>query len=279
MQTTLTPKTAENLTTLLMRSNYDDLSPETLLAAFQAEGVRSLEDLTQRMTQELQRSDARPQPIPYESLFTTPTPREIVERIEHSVPEVPIVVDGVTYDPQDITRFNGQEIGYIPQNGGSSLLLLTDRSVWAPFVRSAMLARSLASAVERYEYGGFQWNSPPENAQPATFDGPVIIIPPPTEQPIPYWIAYLEHDDLNGDGLWVYSGESRRDLRYVGSWPFQSDWNDQFSSYTRTRGLSMAYEHIHFTGSWIWTGPSSSHTLSLRSFGWNDRISSVINSG
>lgn len=276
MKPTVSPKAAENLTTLLMRSNYDDLTPETLLAAFQAEGVRSLEDLTQRMTDELQKSNGQPQPIPYDSLFAPPSP-EFVAQIEHPIPQVPIVVNGVTYAPEEITRFNGREIGYIPQDGGRHLLLLTDRDAWVPFVKSALLARAVASSVDRHNLGGFSWSrSAPALAM---FAGPTVVVGGPTTYPPQPWIGYFEHYECNGDGVWLDSGESRTDLRCVGSWPFKSDFNDTFSSYSRSTGLSMAWEHIHFTGDWLWTGPNATDMMDLRWVGWNDRISSIINSG
>jgi hypothetical protein len=84
---------------------------------------------------------------------------------------------------------------------------------------------------------------------------------------------------LQGSALTLKSGESYRDLTEVGWWIFAGDWNDQFSSMHKTTSLCGAFEHIHFQGSYIQLGPVSSHRDNLHTYGWGDRISSVINSG
>src|SRR5215212_4505619 len=100
MQDMLSPAIAEKLNTIIIRSNFPDLTPETLLDAFQAEGIGSLEDLAKRLVTILQNPEGRPQRIPYDTLFAEPTPPDIVAAIEHPVPEMPFVVDGVLYDPK-----------------------------------------------------------------------------------------------------------------------------------------------------------------------------------
>src|SRR4051812_37414812 len=101
MENRLSEATAEKLNTVIIRSNLPDLKPETLLASFEEEGIRSLEDLAKRLVKLAQDPEGLPQRINYEGLFTQPTPKELLERIEHQVPTVPFVVDGVEHDPED----------------------------------------------------------------------------------------------------------------------------------------------------------------------------------
>jgi hypothetical protein len=56
----LSSDTANKVSKALAWSNVSDISAETLLAAFKAEGIASLEDLVQHMTQALQDSRGLP---------------------------------------------------------------------------------------------------------------------------------------------------------------------------------------------------------------------------
>jgi hypothetical protein len=282
MTNTLSPASAEKVNQIVVRSNFKDLTPETLLEAFKAEGIASLEDLAKRITNALQNPKGRPQRIPYDTLFSQPTPPEVLARIEHQVPEVPFVLDGELHDPGDIVKFNGQELGFISQAGGKELLVLSDKSVWAPFLKTTLLSRLVSSALEGYQYGGYSFISP-QTAGPGDFSlaPPPIILGQPVHQPSPPWISLWTDSNISGKALVLEPGESRRNLLEVsvGGWPFSEDFNDKCSSFTRTTSLCIAFEHIHFQGSFLWLGPSSMNTSDLSWIGWNDRISSVINGG
>jgi hypothetical protein len=45
-------------------------------------------------------------------------------------------MNGVTRDPEDITRYNGEELGFIPQKGGTELLVIREKNIRAPLVRT-----------------------------------------------------------------------------------------------------------------------------------------------
>jgi hypothetical protein len=277
MKEIISPAKAEKVNTIILRSNFKDLTPETLLESFKAEGIRSLEDLARRFTTALRDPEGLPQPIPYEELFARPTPRDVVAAIKHPVPQIPFIVDGVEHDPEDIVRYNGQELAYIPQKGGTELLLLKDKSVWGPLVQTALLSRAVSTALLPHDYPSSPRSvgGPPDattlNLLAGGGVGPVPDPPPP-------WTAGFVDINMDGDGLWLYSGESRRDLTKV-SWGLFDDFNDKFSSLHRTTSLCMAFEHIHFKGSSFFFGPSYENWLDLRTIGWNDRISSFINGG
>jgi hypothetical protein len=205
----------------------------------------------------------------------------VLKTIEQRVPEIPIIVDGECLDPREITRFNGVELGFIPLHDGKGLLLLTDKTTWAPFVRTLLISRAVnsgMSALEKYQYGGYSFVTPT--------NGPVVIVGqptpaagPPVPEPPPPELILWSDINLGGSALTLYSGESRRDLTQVGWSIFGGSWNDRISSVGRTTSLCMAFEHIHFAGGFLWLGPNHFNTLNLHDFQWGDRISSVINSG
>ena len=282
----LSPTSAEKVNQIVVRSNFKDLSPETLLEAFKAEGIGSLEDLAKRITSALQDPEGRPQRIPYDSLFSQPTPPDVLAKIEQQIPEVPFVVDGVLHDPKDILKYNGQELGFMLQPGGKELLVLADKTVWAPFLKTILLFRAVSSNLERYQYGGYTFISPqtrpigPGASGGGASGGPVIIVGQPVPEPPPPWITLWTDDNLSGNALVLEPGESRRNLLKVGpGFPVFGDFNDKFSSLSRTSSLCMAFEHIDFQGGFLFIDRRDTNTFELRTEGFNDRISSVINSG
>jgi hypothetical protein len=207
--------------------------------------------------------------IDYDGLFTQPTPRELLDTIEHQVPAVPFIVDGVEHDPADIVRYNGQELGFIPQKEGTELLVLKDKSVWGPFLRTAMLARAVGIALAPADgiQAGGQRVTTPQSARD--------LILPPNGPNLVLWTD----EGYRGFDLVLQSGESRRNLLEVGVWPWLGDFNDKLTSQWPTTSLAMAFEHIHFQGSFLWCGPNGIGAYTYVAWGWNDRISSVINSG
>src|SRR5215217_8731459 len=109
----LPERNVEKIHQIVSGSNFKDLTLETLLMAYKEEGIQSLEDLAKRLIEALQDPKRRPQRPNYEGLFSEPTPDELLEKIEHKVPKVPFILNGVTYDPEDIVEFNGQELCFI----------------------------------------------------------------------------------------------------------------------------------------------------------------------
>ena len=99
----LSESNIEKVTRIIASSNFEDLTPETLLLAYEEEGIRSLEDLTQRLTEAIQDPKGRPQRLNYE-LFSKPTPSEASATIEHKVPKMPFIVNAIEHDPEDIVR-------------------------------------------------------------------------------------------------------------------------------------------------------------------------------
>lgn len=63
------------------------------------------------------------------------TPPEFVSRIVQRVPEVPFIFNGTIYDPKDITRFNGQELNFIPAPAGNHMLVVDNQALFENWFR------------------------------------------------------------------------------------------------------------------------------------------------
>jgi hypothetical protein len=276
----LSPRSVERINEVMARSDFSDVTPEAILAALEAEGIASLEELARSLTEALHSPDGRPERVPVHELFTRRAPDEVQKQSRHGIPTVPFVLDGVVHAPGDISRYDGEELAFFPQLDRGELVVLRDRAMWSPLVQTMHLT-SMASA-------NYKVKTETGHAGLATFTGgsesggepggTVIVGGHPPEQP-PDWMSLWTDVRLQGSALTLESGESYRDLTEVGWWIFAGDWNDQFSSMHKTSSLCGAFEHVGFTGSYIQLGPTGSHIDDLHSWGWGDRISSVINSG
>lgn len=277
----LSPDRAEALSLIIDRSHLPDLAPQTLLAAFQAEGIRSLDDLADSLSRALRDAAERSARLAYEHLFREPASPELLRTITHGVPTRPIIVNGERRDPQEITRFNGTELLYIPQEDEQALLILTDKTTWGPFLRTLLISRAVLtgeSALERYQFGGYTFVTPQN--EPVVIVGqapqtPGAPVPPDAPKALTLWSDI----NLSGSALTLYSAESYRDLTRVDWSIFGGSWNDRISSIGRTSSLSTIHEHVGFQGSALLVGPNDVNRLSLHDDGWGDRVSSVINGG
>jgi hypothetical protein len=66
--------------------------------------------------------------------------------IRHKVPEIPFRIDGVLYDPGDISRFDGEELAFFVRRR-DEMLVMRDRQVWAPVVQSMFVSNLATSLV------------------------------------------------------------------------------------------------------------------------------------
>lgn len=277
----ISPRRAEALSLIIDRSHLPDLAPETLLAAFQAEGVRSLEDVAASLSRALRDAEERARPLAVETLFRDPAPPELLRSARRPVPRKPIIVHGERRDPAEITQFAGAELLYVPQEAGESLLILTDKATWGPFLRTLLLSRAVlsgASALEQYEYGGYTFVTP--RNEPVVIVGQGPVTPgSPVPSDAPKTLTLWSDIDLSGSAMSLDSLEYYTDLTRV-SWSiFGGSWNDRISSVGRTTSVSTIHEHTHFRGDVLLVGPNDFNRLNLHEEGWGDRASSVINGG
>ena len=247
---------------------------EDAVAELRHEGLDALDVLVGVLAEASKKSTSsvRAQAAIQLQRFSERSAPDAAARTVHRVPHVPVLVNGTLYDPPDIRRFDGVELHFVPAD--DHLLAIDDRSVIANLWQTSYLS----SALESYQYGGYD-----------TGVGPQIVIPtvpmePGGELP-PYnpggssgeggsGTLLFEHVNFDGDWLTLPKNKAYYDLTEVGKdFLGLGDWNDVISSvqmYTTT--MCVLFEHVHRGGASL---TLHGGTENLVAWGWNDRVSSV----
>jgi hypothetical protein len=229
------------------------------VSSLKAEGIESVEAMLTTLRlgfQERARRSAdalRPVDLSRRREKTSP---EIIARNVHRVPEVPFTLNGVMYDPKDITRFNGQELHFVAGPTGADMLAVDNRELMENWWNLTYLDRY------RHTQHTVEQSSPTRD---------VAVRSSGT------W--YWEDDDRNGGVIYLSINTGFYDLTRVDYGLF-GDWNDRISSFEMMGSqVCVLWDHIH------WTGDSFTKILpfgtpgfimnKLRSVGFNDRASSL----
>lgn len=238
-----------------------DTAIEDVIAELRSQGVDSVEatvnTLRQGVKQRKQNSANVLRPVSLRR--SMPTSPELVADIVQRVPKVPWTLNGVLYDPEDITRFNGQELHFIASPSGDHMMAVDDRTLIQNWWQLTYL--------EQYRQFG---------NRPGGMETSTTAFSPTQAHFQPYTIFA---DDINfgGDWLTVAADRGWLDLRDAGTF---SDWNDIISSVhlVGTR-IAVIYEHIYLGGQSFTIqappGVLDYGILNLVQFGWNDRASSL----
>ncbi|MCJ0868944.1 hypothetical protein [Streptomyces sp. AP-93] len=254
-----------------MTSNSDENKALTLLTAIVAgdadiqdgvaelknEGIVSTGDLLSALSEGLRLLETDEenvgQPLSLE-LTRRETPRELVSAIVQRIPEVPFVLNGTVYDPEDITRFNGKELHFVASPEGDHMLVLDDRELFASWRQLTFL--------EQYRHG----RCLPPITEPLSSSLFARAAPPFPQT------GFNEHINFEGD--WK-NLRKNRGFRKLGS------WNDEISSFKMvgTR-VTELYEHNDYLGETFtrvlaWEGDAYFEERNLHNYGWGDRASSV----
>lgn len=292
----------------LHEERINNLTREELVKAFNDDGIFDLEGIAENMLKRIKKDieiqKTEPRLIDFTPLGKR-TPQEVTSTIVHAVPEVPFVLDGVAYDPEDIRRFDGQALVFIPivAADGSTWLQLFHENI-EEVIASYFQVRQLAALINPNDFSipGLPPPTPPGTppGQPPPPGYPPLVgcgapglppcgqsqqpppgpTPPPREPNPPVtWgqVQMFDDADYAGNWLWLAKGYMWKDLTRVsrGGW-FGGDWNDEISSLSSTNTSCIYCEHVNLEGSKLLVGPNiPKHNLSV--FGWNDRISSVWN--
>jgi len=184
--------------------------------------------------------------------------------IVHTVPEIPVLIDGVMFDPKDIKRFDGQELHFIAARDRQSMIAITDRAVmgkWWEMTYVTSLTNS-ASSVPRALASHFSLPEPAVN--------------------------YYEDDNFLGSIISHRKNRGFADLTQHRTSLFGPTWNDRISSLILVNlTVCVLYENVQYGGAthtFYASVPSSpegpvSYPIDrephLRPYGWNDRASSV----
>ena len=293
---------------VLQKERIGALTQEALVKAFNDDGIFDLEGIAKhiikRIKKDIDVGKNEPRLIDFTPLCKR-TPQDVASGIVHVVPEVPFVLDGIFYDPKDISRFDGQALVFIPTVAadGKAWLQLFHEKI-GEIIATYFQMRQLSALINLSDFGipglppPSQPGSPP--GQPSSPGYPPIVgcgstglppcgqsqhppsgpTPPPREpNPPSTWGQVQMFDDANyaGNWLWLAKGYMWNDLTRVsrGGW-LGGDWNDEISSLSSTNTSCIYCEHINLEGSKLFIGPNTpKHNLEI--FGWNDRISSVWN--
>jgi hypothetical protein len=188
----------------------------------------------------------------------------------HPIPSVPVIVDGVRYEPEEISRFNGILLRFVITSDSAR--------------EGRMYAFTSDEGLQGFlsEHGGL----PSDEVREGGMEGVDYYVsesggpppPPPEGSTIPnvqlasYWTKFFEHINYNGKQFGSAPGVGWPDLRYT-----PPGWNDIISSLQVATDASWAtlYEHIYYDGNQLWV-QSDLWLPDLRQYGWNDRASSVI---
>ena len=253
---------------------HRDAAPQDIVAELRKNGFDSLDVVVAALARAAEQpADRRRAERPVDvRRFSQPTPRELVEKIEHRAPKIPFVLNGTLYDPEDVCRFNGHELHFVVGSRGNELLVFDDRNVIARVWELTYVA-SLSGALGVYRPSDVarQDMGPPQLRDgPEVFPGPRFIAWPPVGDPGAYFYEDSGPDGWGGS-LYLRPNRGYPDLRRVGLGLF-GDWNDAISAF-RGHGVQTVVLHEHIN----WTGNSLTHYAesSMDYLGWNDRASSV----
>jgi hypothetical protein len=219
------------------------------VASLTKEGISSLEDALLVLKQELSTRTLNEDPIDFRQLRKE-SPPEATSHIKHIVPEFPFILHGTEYEPQDITRFDGQELHFIATPNSDHMLAVDDRNLivdWWQF-----------SYFDRYR------ESPNQHIR----------------SDIPEARTNFRDDpNLRGYVLPANANRGYERLSEVDRGIF-GDWNDVISSFSMS-GVQVAqlHEHKYYGGesfSWVLPyGTEYGEVRDLGPYGWGDRASSV----
>ncbi|WP_088362908.1 hypothetical protein [Bacillus cereus] len=231
------------------------------------------------------------------SKIRTKTPPDIVSSTVQRVPQIPFYLNGVLYDPKDITRFNGQELHFVPAPSNDHMLVVDNQGIFNSWLRLLLLERNgyseQAPISQSYPTHNVYSNQallssddlrPPEVPQPGA-DGDLVPMPPFSLFSVggmaPREFFFYEHINYKGSQLILGQGRAYKNLTRVKMGLF-GNWNDEISSIRRSitaSSIVRVFEHINFTGqSLTLFGDGSIEIPSLVPMGWNDRISSITTS-
>jgi hypothetical protein len=305
----MTIEKVHNVLQALHKDRIDTLTKEALVRAFNDDGISDLEGLAEHMLKRIKKDTAIQQTEPHVIDFAAlgkRTPQDVARSIIHVAPEVPFILDGVAFDPEDIRRFDGQALVFIPivaADGSNRLQVFHDeiREVLAGYFQM----RQIGYLISPNDFPIPGVSNPPPGTPPGQppqpGDPPVIVgcggttgipcgAPQPPPGPAPTHtepnppvtrgqVQMFDDADYSGNWFWLAKGFMWKDLTRVSRGGFfGGDWNDAISSLSSTDTSCIYCEHINLEGSTLLLGPNKP-IPHLSSLGWNDRISSVWNYG
>jgi hypothetical protein len=274
---------------LAANSILDGVDADDVLRALRDDGVDSLERLVERSLDTHRRTlGGRRRAVPIVDRSWRQPPSDAVTDpgpIRHQVPECELIIDGVSYEPADITRFDASPLHTIvaANSRGEPVLYAFTENLAEQALRARLAMRVLGGSIGDPGYApptgqgttgcGFMGAQPCFGGSGGGSGGGSSKTPPQ------YTGTVQMFDDINYEGnwFWLEVGYWWPDLTEVTRGRFlfwSSDWNDQISALSATSTNVLYFEHIYKGGSSLLVRPGLALN-DLRAIGWNDRISSV----
>lgn len=296
---------ANHVLQVLHKERINNLTKEALVKAFNDDKIFDLEGIAEQMLKRIKKDIdiQKTEPNTGDFAFLSKrTSQEVAHSIVHAVPEVPFVLDGITYDPTEIKRFNGQALLSMPviAADGTTFLQVFHEEIGA-VVAGYFQMRRIAALINFNDFPIPGVSTPPAGTPPGTSpppDGTIVgcggitgiacgqPTQPPTQPPAhrepnpPVMfgsVQMFDDADYQGNWFWLAKGYMWQDLTSVSRGGFfGGDWNDEISSLGSTNTSCIYCEHINLEGSKLLLGPNKP-IPHLSALGWNDRISSVLN--
>jgi hypothetical protein len=250
--------------------NSDDLlqgiEPDDVLAALYDDGITSLEEVARRALQDYRDRKADPvrsQPIAAAHFRSATDQQRHTGGSEYLPPDCALFIDGIAYDPKDITRFNGQDLYMVLTKSGSNQPVLS--AFTNNTIELALQARQALSVLDGRSTPVAPASALSSVGDPFNFN--------------PNNLQMFSDVGFDGDWFWLAPGFNWPDLRNVSRDTFlfsSSDWNDTISSMAGTNTTCTYYADILLGGAQLTIQPYI-QVPDLRTYGWNDQISSVVN--
>ncbi|MFD9126875.1 hypothetical protein [Kitasatospora sp. NPDC059571] len=243
-----------------------DADIEDGLAQLRKEGVDSVETALMTLRQGLQNSrsgQAGAMQMLDIQRMQRKTPPDRVSRIVHAAPTVPFILNGTTYDPEDIKRFDGQELHFVLPPTQDHLLVVNDSDLIATWHQLLYLEKYCsAGGTTSARKAGTGGNSD-------------------TTRSVPYprtW--FFEDAGWLGYSIYLDANRGYYDLTKVSKFGPFGDWNDITSSvWLIGTHVAVLYSDIHWQGETLTLQilDSASELMigDLVDWGFNDRASSL----
>lgn len=190
------------------------------------------------------------------SLAATQTPAQmeaaapVSDDIVHPIPQMPIVVDGVRYAPEEISQFNGRVLRYVLDQHSQS--------------EGVIYAFTTLEGLTQYFKDQWGW----EPTGPSARSLGTGIMRPMSDS---YWTVFYADAYYAGSTILSAPNAAISDLSTV-----SPGWNDRISSVQVSTGAAWAtlYADTSYGGDQLWMQRGTEWS-SLAGNGWDNRASSL----
>lgn len=171
---------------------------------------------------------------PSEIVSLFPMLEDAEAKVTHAIPQCPVIINGIKYKPEEITKFNGQRLHFTTDKAGS-LYAFTDAKAMEAFIeneygpvfelaindKDVLALSSQSELFENWLYSGDVLFLSPGNQLPQLFgwDNRISSAKITSSAPVTLWDSAW----YGGDSFTMMPGSNHSALAFEG-------WNDRASS-------------------------------------------------